>query len=1223
MAAMETQRSTLGDAVVDAALAALREKLAALPPPEKTAQDGSAAAGEPHRQVTVLFAELMVPPGQAQDPARQADVALWQQMQSVVTQAGGIVGRHNGNCIVAIFGVQAAHVDDPERAVRAALEMVNETRAGAGGEQPGKILVRAGLHSGPIILGAGGEIPAAAALGETVDLASRLLAAASAGEVLISLPVFRAVRGYFDVQAMEPLPAGGAQNASEADPIPVYRVRGARSRTFRLASGVPGGTGLVAPLVGRDSELSRLQEAFEAAREQKGLRSIILTGEAGMGKSRLVHEFLNRLDRRGQPYILLRGRGDWQLNRLPYALLRELLAFRLKVHDGDSAAIAREKLQKGVEEYLGPEGIETAHWIGHLTGWDFNQSPYLANRLDDPRRARQLAFQALNRYLFAVARRTPLVILADDLQWADEGSLDWLDFLARSDPGGSVLALGLARPVLFDRRPNWGERWPGHDRVKLLPLAERESAILAGLLLRGALSFPVTRPVSHEAPTTPRRPGQTGPLGDPLGAVIAGPVEKIVERAGGNPFFLEELAQAFLEADVFQPTGAGPFEPAWRVDTARLETGLLPVSLVEVLQARLDELPPGERAVAQRAAVIGPVFWESAVRALLEGAVGSLAADAEEQLLHALDLPGALQGLQARGIIYKRDASAFEHTDEYAFKNALMYEVAYESELVRWRRRDHARVAGWLAAQSGERVEAYAAVIAGHYERAEERHLAADWYGLAAMQARHSSAPGAALRFFHQALELLPDDPGYFSQRVGFFKGVWDVQWWQGRYAEALATGQALLASAEAHGDSSVQAAAWNRIAAVQNRQGEYQAALRSVQRAERLARSGGAAREVVLALFNRGVTLYRLGDAAAALEAGERALAFNQTLFGQSGSSGQAASPAVQAGVDPAGRSGIDPAALQATHENADLERASEMVKEAGRQGSQDSPATAWETTRETARILNLLAMINQRAGRYKQAESDYQQVLKLQRERGDRAAVMTTLNSLGMLAHQQGDYPNAASYFTEAFNLSHEMGFQEMDLVCLNNLAAAQVEQGEYSQAEVALREVLRRTANSSWFLLTEVYRSLALALMGQERCEEALHAGLRALELARQQNLNEHIGRAWRVLGRVSAAIEPKAGCAPPDSFPVVVEGKPCGAHECFAASLQIFVEMSATNEQARTARAMAMYELDHGDRQEGVRLWQEARDLFARLGLQLEVEQMDRAAPERGEGPAANP
>ena len=1209
MAAMEAQRGTLGDVVVDAALAVLREKLAALAAPansprnDANALDGAAAPVT--KQVTVLCAEAAAPEEGAAD--NRTDAALWQRFEAVVARAGGMPGPHIGNGVVAIFGAAAAHPDDPERAVRAALEMVAETRLHPAGELPVKVQLRIGLHHGPVFLNPDGTISAVAALGDTAGLAARLQANAAPGEVLISPAVFRAVRLNFEVQALElhpleQLPPEMRADQSLAEPFRAYRVLGVRPRTFRLASGVPGGSGLVAPLIGRDDALAELQAAFDAAKDASTLRSVILTGEAGMGKSRLLHEFLHRLDRSGQPYLLLRARGDWQLNRLPYALLRELLAFRLKIHDGDPAAVARDKLQQGIEAWLKTDATETAHWIGHLTGWDFNQSPYLNGRLDDPRRARQLAFQALNHFIAAIARQTPLVILADDLQWADEGSLDWLDVLARSDPGGALLLVGLARPVLYDRRPTWGERWPGHTRLDLQPLPENEAATLAGLLLRGALSYPVTQPVSHSAPTTPRRPGSTGPLGDPLAAVITGPVEKIVERAGGNPFFLEELAQAFLEDDVFLPTGGGFGEADWRVDTARLESGLLPVSLVEVLQARLDELPAGERVVAQRAAVVGPVFWESAVRGLLEAAIGSPASAAEEDLLRMLDLPGALRDLQARGLIYQRETSAFEHTSEYAFKNALLYEVAYESQLVRWRRRDHARMAGWLAAQSGERVEAYAAVIAGHYERAEERLLASDWYGLAALQARRSSAPEAALRFFHRALELLPDDPGFFPQRVQFYKGIWDVQWWQARYAEALATGQALLASAEAYGDLPVQAAAWNRIAAVQNRQAEYQSALRSVQRAERLARSGGAAREVVLALFNRGVTLYRMGDAAAALEASERALAFNQSLFGQSGSSGQEAPSAEQSSAGPAA---TGPVAKQAAQQN--LERAREMAREAGRQESKESPAAAREAARETARILNLLAMINQRAGRYQQAEEDYRQVLGLQSERGDRAAVITTLNSLGGLAQLQGDDQNAAGYFGDALKLSRELGFQEMEMVCLNNLAAARVGWGDFQPAEADLREVLRRTENSTWFLLTETYRSLALACLGQGRREEALSAGLRALELASQQHLNEHIGRAWRVLGRVSAAFDPQPGGAP-----VVVEGKPCSTHDCYAASLQIFVEMSAANEEARTARELASYELEHGDRHEGLRLWQEARDLFARLGLALEVERMDNQA-----------
>jgi tetratricopeptide (TPR) repeat protein len=445
-----------------------------------------------------------------------------------------------------------------------------------------------------------------------------------------------------------------------------------------------------------------------------------------------------------------------------------------------------------------------------------------------------------------------------------------------------------------------------------------------------------------------------------------------------------------------------------------------------------------------------------------------------------------------------------------------------------------------------------------------------------------------------RALELLPDEPAYFAQRVQLFKSVWDGQWWQTRYDDALATAQALLVVAEARGDQAVQAAALNRIAALQNRQGEYQAALRSVQRAERMARSGGAAREVVLALFNRGVTLYRLGDAAAALEAGERALAFNQSLFGQGGASGLDA--------DAAADVGMEPVAVQTAQEN--LERARQLVQESVR-GAGLTGEAAREAARETARILNLLAMINQRAGRYGQAENDYRQVLALQREWGDRTAVPATLNSLGGVAYLQGDFCGARGFFQESFELAKEMGFQELGLVCLNNLAGAQVELGEFVQAEAGLREVLHHTENTNWFLLTEVYRSLALASLGQGCLSEALTAGLRALELARKARLNEQIGRAWRVLGRVSAAFVPET-----NSSSVVVDGKQCNAHACYAASLQIFVEIGAASEQARTARELASYELEHGDRREGIRLWQESRDLFARLGLAIEVERMDR-------------
>ena len=224
--------------------------------------------------------------------------------------------------------------------------------------------------------------------------------------------------------------------------------------------------------------------------------------------------------------------------------------------------------------------------------------------------------------------------------------------------------------------------------------------------------------------------------------------------------------------------------------------------------------------------------------------------------------------------------------------------------------------------------------------------------------------------------------------------------------------------------------------------------------------------------------------------------------------------------------------------------------------------------------------------------------------RELDERPGLVATYNNLGVNAHLQGDYRSAAAHYQEAYGLARELEFSDLELVSLNNLAGAQVELGEYHQAETGLREILTRTEGASWFLLTEVYRFLALAVLGQGRFDEALAAGQQALDLARQAHSSEQVGRAWRVLGRIAAynrTVDP--------AKPFVVDGRACDAHACYAAGLQAFVELGATGEQARTAREWAGYELEHGDPREGLRLWQEARDLFTRLGMQLEVERMD--------------
>lgn len=949
----------------------------------------------------------------------------------------------------------------------------------------------------------------------------------------------------------------------------------------RASAAQPAGSLITAGFVDRELEMQQLHEALQEAIASRDVQAVLVVGESGIGKTRLAREFIAGSRDSGQPLVICQGSGDWQNNLLPYALLREVIAAHFGISPADTPAAAREKLLRGVQTWMGEDELETAHWIGHLAGYEFAQSPYLNGRLDDPRRARHLAFQALNTCLACIARQTPLLIVIDDLQWADEGSLDWIDALVRCEMGGPVLLVCLTRPSFLEHRRDWGMHWKRYTRIEVNPLNDVQAVALAGQLFR----------LAQEAG---RRVGRV-----PAAPTI--PLRRIIARAEGNPFFLEELVHACLYA-------GGPQAPV--TDPARL-----PASLEEALQARIDALPRPERELVLRAAVVGPVFWDAALSALMEA--DSDDRGSETGALRALELPGSLLALQQRGLIIRREQPAFEHTEEYQFNTPLLYEAAYESHVVRQRRRDHARAAAWLAAQSGERVEAYAAAIARHYECAGDREQAAEWFGLAAHQARRSSAPEGSVHFFNRALELLPVEPGHFVQRVHLYKGLWDVQWWQAQYADALATGQALLAAAESQGDQSAQAAAWNRIAAVQNRQGEYQQALRSVQRAERLARSGGATREVVLALFNRGVTLYRLGDSAAALEAGEQALAFNLSLHlapAENSEEGEEGPAFILKDTGP-----LNTAALVARERGleAEPEKQAEPDKQAGPEGKDHELSPGREATRETARILSLLAMINQRAGRYAQAESDYRQALKLQRARGDRPAMVTALNNLGTNAYHQGDYRAAAGYFHEAMLITRELGYYDLELVCLNHLAGAQVGLEDYAPAEAGLREVLRRVGSGSWFMQAEVYHNLAAALVGQKRCDEALAAGLQALDLARQGRSNENIGRAWRVLGRVASALEEMERQTGEPQRSVMVDGRQCSAQDCYAASLQVFVEMGAASEQARTVRGWAADELRSGDHAEGQRLWQEARDLFVRLGLVREVERMDQLAGAREE------
>jgi ABC-type oligopeptide transport system substrate-binding subunit/class 3 adenylate cyclase len=707
IATLDAQRATLGDTVVDIALASLREKLTALGTAQPTEQQ--------RKYATALFADITGSTHLSQrldpeDSMAIMDGAL-QRFQAVIAQYDGRVLRFMGDGLKVIFGAPTAREDDAERAVRAGLALLDEARDYARAIEArwglSGFTVRVGIHTGPVVLGGGVEGDNTAT-GMTINLAARMESTAPPGSLRISHATYRHVRGLFDVQPQPPLAVKGHD-----DPIQTYLVLRAKPRAFRVPT--RGVEGVETRMIGRDAELQQLQDAFSAAVEDRESRVVTVLGEAGVGKSRLLYEFEHWVELRAETVWLFKGRARPELTNVPYALMRDLFAFRFAIQDSDSAVAVREKLERGIAMFLGSADVERtrAHFIGHLLGYDFSASPDLHAALADPRQFHDRALAYLVEFFAAATAQQPAAILLEDIHWADDRSLDLVHHIAQERPDLPLLVVGLARPSLFERRRAWGEGQAYHARIDLRPLAKRHSRQLVNEILK----------LADNVPSDLR--------------------ELIVGGAEGSPFYVEELIKMLIDDGVIV-TGA----ERWHVEPARLAGVHVPPTLTGVLQARLDGLPPLERAVLQRASVVGRIFWNDAVVQLSAERI-------DGRQLPSVKIEDRLAALRARELIYEREQSAFADCTEYIFKHALLRDVTYETVLKRVRKAYHAQVAIWLVAHSGERLGEYLGQIAEHYERADELDQAVAYLLQAGDRARAVAAYAEAIAAYERALALL------------------------------------------------------------------------------------------------------------------------------------------------------------------------------------------------------------------------------------------------------------------------------------------------------------------------------------------------------------------------------------------------------------------------------------------------------------------------------------
>ena len=1168
MAVVGGQRTLLGDSVVDVTLAALRAKRemfrmeTAVPFSDRPTQ---------RKQLTILFAHVSGFTGaaQAMPDTRMLNVInlLWRRLDGAITNQGGMVDKHMGDAVMGLFGVPVAAEDDPKRAVRAALVMretlndfVAEIRADFEMEaetvpEAAAVLaaldvlsLRVGINTGPVLVGEVGTGDEYTVIGDPVNVASRLQQKAPNGGILISHETYLLAHGAF---AIEPL--GPMQVRGKPKPIQVYLVNGEQQQIF--SSRGRGVEGVETDMIGRDKELLWLQTSLRDVVQSGKGRIITIIGEAGIGKSRLIHEYERWVDALPIEVNVLKANTEPSMRRVPYSLMRNLFVTFFDIHDNDPAPVVETKLRQRMQQFFPNDSVDQltrrSHALAQLLGLNLDDDL----SLPVGSQTREDTFADVARILRETLAdfRAGLMIL-EDVHWADEGSMDMIDHIAELCRQMPLLVLCVSRPGLLDRRAKWGLETAvnGSQRLMDEPLVQH---IVNLEMLTVEESQELVENILRNLPEVPPA------LSD-----------LIVHRSAGNPFYVEELVKVLIEDGVIVPG-----EESWRVLQKQLVDVRIPPTLTGVLQARLDRLSSLERVTLQRAAVIGRVFWDSPVILMNH--------DAEQTAVHAPETVTALKALEKREMIFQRNSSVFAGSNAYLFKHEMLREVAYESVLLRMRPAYHKQVADWLTQESGERVAEYAGLIADHYEKAREKIRAAQMYELAGNRARELSNPQLALSHYHKVLELIAEEAHQNMWRVSIFQQVADLLRMQARLVESVEAYNNMHQIAEVDGNLSAQATALTGLSRVLIDQMQYEKALTAAKKAENIAWLVGDNSQLARALLYKSQASHRLGSTTQAREAAQQALEWSERL-----EDSEFMVQCLQALTLMAVELG------RQAHVAHYLNRLQDLLN---RLDKAKSDLLAIGTG------FIALGEINNRLGRYDKVARPSLLAVRIFKKLDRQDLAAKSLYNLGKSGRLRGDNEQAMPFYREALAIAMTIGDRYHEMFYRIELGAAHIGLGRYDLAEKELVTVIRRADNSTrfeqWHGMSMAYHHLTNAMLGQGRFMEALAAAQRSLTQASALADDRAIGVAWYGLGLVAAKMNPQ-------DLPIFVQDKSFMPGDCFKESVRFLRQISGDStgtfrEQALTMWAWAHYEMVQGNERRSQILRYEAQALAEEVGLVL--------------------
>jgi class 3 adenylate cyclase/tetratricopeptide (TPR) repeat protein len=696
---------------------------------------------EARKVVTVLFCDLVdftaVSDGADPEDVRARVRPYHARLREEIERYGGTVEKFIGDAVMAVFGAPVVHEDDAERAVRAGLRILDAI-AELNEQDSGLALsVRVGIETGEAIvdLAARVDLGEGMVTGDVVNTASRLQGAAPVNGVVVGEGTYLGTNDVFDYEPLQRVRLKG-----KGEPVAIFHAKAARAR---LGTDV---TRTLTPFVGRELERDLLIGVFERSVHDRSVQLVTIVGEPGVGKSRLVTELLSFVDR--SPALLVR----WRQGRcLPYGdvvtfwALGEIVKAETGILETDPPDVAASKIDTAI-----PEGDRDSAWLRQRL------RPLLG--LDAPQAARDENFAAWRTFLESLAEERPSVFVFEDLHWADDALLSFLEHLARYAEGVPMLLVGTARPELFERASGFGLGARNAHRIDLAPLVDRETATLISNLLGKAV----------------------------LPAEVQ---QKILSRCGGNPLFAEEFVRLLKGRQILSRRG----EP-WTID---VDADIpLPSGVQSVIAARLDTLPRDRRRLLQDASVVGKVFWSGAL--------------AEMGETDEADVFEGLHELSRAELVRPVRSSSMRDETEYSFLHTLVRDVCYAQIPRASRAERHRRAAAWIERVSGDRMEDHADILAAHYStalslaeairgsRADEFRSNAIRYRTLAGDRAMGIDVGAAERHYADALRLMqPNDP----DRPSLLARHADALHQRGRFVDAARTYEEAIDGLRERGD--------------------------------------------------------------------------------------------------------------------------------------------------------------------------------------------------------------------------------------------------------------------------------------------------------------------------------------------------------------------------------------------------------------------------------------